>query len=448
MNTRIIALVNQKGGVGKTTTAANLGACLASLKQKILLVDLDPQSNLSLHFGVKVHKIEKSINELLLDENIKFKDVVINTGIDNLELIPANIELSSTEMELVNVVGRERVLKDVLKDILRKNKYDFVIIDCSPSLGLLTLNALTTAKEVFIPLQAEYFALQGLGRLLKTIELVKKRVNPELELTGIITCMFDKRRNLSWEVLEKVRSFFRESVFKTIIRVNVNLAEAPSYGQSILTYAPGSHGAEDYLHLAKEVIKRGKRDLEKRKKASAEKLVKSDKIKFLNKKTRILVVDDDAGICDLLKDGFSEFTSNVYTANNFEQAVKHLKKGLLDILITDVSLPRKDGFGLAEWVKKQDYLIDLPIIMITGVKKDRNSVVRAMEIGVDKYVIKPFDLERLIIDVNNILNPAYKKSKLKKLIGRIKKIKGNYSKRERDILKVIKKKISELKSEK
>ncbi len=414
MHTRIIALVNQKGGVGKTTTAANLGACLASLKQKTLLVDLDPQSNLSLHFGMKVHKIEKSINELLLDENIKFKDVVVNTGIDNLELIPANIELSSAEMELVNVVGRERVLKDVLDDILKKNKYDFVIIDCSPSLGLLTLNALTTAEEVFIPLQAEYFALQGLGRLLKTVELVKNRLNPELELTGIIPCMFDVRRSLSWEVLEKVRSFFRESVFKTIIRVNVNLAEAPGYGQSILTYAPGSHGAKDYLQLAKEVIRKGKRDLKTREKTSAEKLVESDKIKFLNKKTRILVVDDEAGICDLLKECFSEFTSNVYIANDFKQAVKHLKKGLLDILILDVSLPGKDGFDLAEWVKKQDYLMDLPIIMITGVKKDRNSVVRAMEIGIDKYVIKPFNLKRLIIDVNNVLDPTYKKSKLKK----------------------------------
>jgi len=215
-----------------------------------------------------------------------------------------------------------------------------------------------------------------------------------------------------------------------------------------LTYAPGSHGAKDYLQLAKEVINRGKKDLEKRKMASAEKLVKGDKIKFLNKKTRILVVDNDARICDLLKDGFSEFTSNVYIANNFKQAVKHLKKDLLDILITDVSFPGKDGFDLAEWVKKQDYLIDLPIIMITGVKKDRNSVVRAMEIGVDKYVIKPFNLKRLIIDVNNVLDPAYKKSKLEKLIKRVNEIKGNYSKRESDILKIIKKKISELKSEK
>ncbi|MFC1563158.1 AAA family ATPase, partial [candidate division KSB1 bacterium] len=401
MRTRIIALVNQKGGVGKTTTAANLGAYLASLKQKVLLVDLDPQSNLSLHFGVKVHKIEKSVTELLLDENIKFKDVVINTEIENLELIPANIELSSAEMELVNTVGRERVLKDVIDDILIRNKYNFVLIDCSPSLGLLTLNALTTAKEVFIPLQAEYFALQGIGRLLKTIELVKRRLNQELDITGIIPCMFDTRRNLSKEVLEKIRSFFSESVFKTIIRVNVNLAEAPSYGQSILTYAPSSRGAEDYLRLAEEVMKMDERLLKKRKRASAKKLVEGNKKKFLNKKTRILVVDDDAGICDFLKEGFSEFTSNVYIAYNFEQAVKHLEKGLIDVLITDVSLPGKDGFKLVEWIKKQDYLIDLPIIIITGVMKDRNSVVRAMQMGVDKYVIKPFDLKRLIIDVNN-----------------------------------------------
>ncbi len=415
MSTRIIALVNQKGGVGKTTTTANLGAYLASLKQKVLLVDLDPQSNLSLHFGVRGHKIEKSITELLLDENIKFKDVVINTEIENLELIPANIELSSAEMELVNTVGRERVLKNVLDNILLKNKYNFVLIDCSPSLGLLTLNALTTAKEVFIPLQAEYFALQGIGRLLKTIELVKRRLNSELDITGIILCMFDTRRNLTWEVLDKIKSFFEERVFKTAIRVNVNLAEAPSYGKSILTYSPSSRGAEDYLHLAEEVIKMDERLFKKRKRVSAEKLDESDKIKFLNKETGILVVDDDAGICDLLKEAFSEFTSNVFIANNFEHAVKHLEKGLIDILIADVSLPGKDGFELTEWINKQDYLIGLPVILITGAKKDRNSVVRAMKMGVDKYVIKPFDLKRLIIDVNNILDPMYKKNKLEKL---------------------------------
>ena len=418
MQTRIIALVNQKGGVGKTTTAANLGAYLASLKQKVLLIDLDPQSNLSLHFGVRVHKIEKSVTELLLGENIKFKDIVIDTEIENLELIPANIELSSAEMELVNVVGRERVLKSIIDDILKKYKYDFVLIDCSPSLGLLTLNALTTAKEVFIPLQAEYFALQGIGRLIRTIEIVKRRLNSELNITGIIPCMFDSRRNLSWEVLNKIKSFFEERVFQTAIRINVNLAEAPSYGQTILTYAPSSRGAEDYLHLAEEVIKMDEKLLKKRKMASAKKFAESDEIKFLNKKTNILIVNDDTGICDLLKKAFSEFTSKVNIVNDFEQAVEHLEKDSIDILITDVSLPGKDGFELTKWVNKQDYLIGLPIIIITGVKKDRNSVVRAMQMGVDKYVIKPFDLERLVIDINNILNPAYKKNKLETIFSR------------------------------
>lgn len=261
MSSRIIALVNQKGGVGKTTTAANLGSYLAFLKQRTLLIDLDPQSNLSLHFGVEVHKIEKTINELLLDENIKYEDIVINTEIANLDLLPSNIELSSVELELVNHIGRERILDNILNEIVKKVKYDFIIIDCSPSLGILTLNALTATQEIFIPLQLEYFSLQGLGRLLNTVALVRKRINPKLDITGIILCLFDSRKNLSWEILEKVKNLFGEIVFKTSIRVNVRLAEAPSFGKSILLYDPDSHGAEDYLHLAQEVVKMDRKDL-------------------------------------------------------------------------------------------------------------------------------------------------------------------------------------------
>lgn len=256
MHTRIIALVNQKGGVGKTTTAANLGACLASLKQKTLLVDLDPQSNLSLHYGVNPQKIEKTCYDLLMRKDIEFNETVIKTDIDNLDLIPSSIVLSDAELELVNVVGRERVLSDALEEVLNANIYDFVFIDCPPSLGLLTLNALTTVREVFITIQPDYLALQGIGRLIQTLNMVKKRFNSELDVTGIVLCMFNSTRKLSWEVTKILRRFFKEKVFKTFIRINVKLAEAPSHGRSILTYASKSPGAEDYFRLAKEVLGR------------------------------------------------------------------------------------------------------------------------------------------------------------------------------------------------
>ena len=256
MSTRVIAIVNQKGGVGKTTTTANLGAYLAYFKKKVLLIDLDPQSNLSLHYGVDCKKIEKSCYELILEEDSEFRETVIKTEIDNLELIPASIKLADAELELVNVVGRERVLSEALEEVLKANTYDFVLIDCSPSLGLLTLNALTTAREVFITVQPDYFALQGIGRLIQTLNMVKKRFNSELDVTGIVLCMFNSTRKLSWEVTKILRRFFKEKVFKTFIRINVKLAEAPSHGRSILTYASKSPGAEDYFRLAKEVLGR------------------------------------------------------------------------------------------------------------------------------------------------------------------------------------------------
>jgi len=255
MSTRVIAIVNQKGGVGKTTTVANLGAYLAHLKKKVLLIDLDPQSNLSLHYGVISKKLEKSCYDLLMREDTEFSETVIKTDIDNLELIPASMKLANAEIELVNVLGREKVLSEELEEAIDAGTYDFVLIDCSPSLGLLTLNALTTAHEVFITVQPDYFALQGIGRLIRTLNLVKKRLNSGLVITGVLLCMFNPTRKLSWEVTAKVREFFKGKVFTTLIRVNVRLAEAPSHGQSILTYAPKSHGAEDYLRLAKEVLK-------------------------------------------------------------------------------------------------------------------------------------------------------------------------------------------------
>ena len=256
MSTRVIAIVNQKGGVGKTTTTANLGAYLAYFNKKVLLIDLDPQSNLSLHYGVDFKEIEKSCYELMLDEDTEFRETVIKIEIDNLELIPASIKLADAELELVNVVGRERVLSAALEEVLKANTYDFVLIDCSPSLGLLTLNALTTASEVFITVQPDYFALQGIGRLIQTLNMVKKRFNSELDVTGIVLCMFNSTRKLSWEVTKILRRFFKEKVFKTFIRINVKLAEAPSHGRSILTYASKSPGAEDYFRLAKEVLGR------------------------------------------------------------------------------------------------------------------------------------------------------------------------------------------------
>lgn len=254
MSTRVIAIVNQKGGVGKTTTVANLGAYLAHLKKKVLVIDVDPQANLSLHYGVDPQKLEKSCYDLMMNENAVFDEIVLRTEIENLELIPASIKLADAEVDLVNVVGRERVLSVALEDLTKADVYDYIFIDCSPSLGLLTLNALTTANEVFITLLADYFALQGIGRLMQTMDLVKTRLNPELDITGVILCMFNTRRNLSWEVMEKIKGFFKEKVFQTFIRIDVSLAEAPSYGQSIITYAPKSKGAGDYLHLAKEVL--------------------------------------------------------------------------------------------------------------------------------------------------------------------------------------------------
>ena len=249
---RSIALLNQKGGVGKTTTTANLGACLAMLGKKVLVIDMDPQANLSVHLGVDIHNLKYSVYNVITGD-CKPDEVILNTKIQGLDIIPANIDLSGAEIELVGVVGRETVLKEYLGNML--DRYDYVLIDCPPSLGLLTLNVLTLVHEIFIPLQTEFFALQGVSKLLDTHEVVRKRLNKNLEISGIIFCMYTSRTRLCKEVIEKVKEYFAEDqVFNTVIRKNVKLSESPSHGKPIVSYAPSSHGSEDYMSLAKEVV--------------------------------------------------------------------------------------------------------------------------------------------------------------------------------------------------
>lgn len=250
---RVIAIINQKGGSGKTTTAVNLGAYLARLSKTVLLIDLDPQANSTIHLGLKPHEVEMSIYDIMMDEK-SFSDIVLNTEVENLSIAPANINLSGVEIELAGIVGREMVLKDAVEEI--KNGYDYILIDCPPSLGLLTVNALTIAKELIIPVQTEFFALEGMGKLFQTVEVVKKRLNRDLKITGIIPTMFDTRTNMSREVIEKIREYFGDRVYKTMIRKNVRLAEASSHGKPIVLYDSHSTGAQDYEALSKEVDSR------------------------------------------------------------------------------------------------------------------------------------------------------------------------------------------------
>jgi chromosome partitioning protein len=243
---RRIALVNQKGGVGKTTTAVNLSAAISRLDRRVLLVDLDPQSNATVSLGIPPD-LQKNTTYALLN-GAPFEPLKLS---DTFHLIPSNIELAGAEMELTSVIGREIVLRDALADI---KGYDFVILDCSPSLGLLSVNALTTAKEVMVPLQCEFLALHGISLLIRTVDLVRKRLNPELSITGVIPCMYDARKGLARDVVVEIEKHFGSKVFKSKIRSNVRLAEAPSHGKTIFDYAPDSFGAEDYLALAKEIV--------------------------------------------------------------------------------------------------------------------------------------------------------------------------------------------------
>ncbi len=247
----IIAIVNQKGGCGKTTTAVNLSACLASRRRRVLLIDLDPQSNASLGLGIEADE-GKSIHRVLVDDGFPAAEAVCRTGVYNLDIIPANIVLSGADLDLANLMGRESILKNKL-DPLREN-YDFIIIDCAPSLSLLTVNALTAAEEVLVPIQAHYYALEGLKLLFQTINIVRSRLNYRLSVLGILPTFYDRRATICRDVIEGLKDYFGSRILQTTIRVNTKLAEAPSANEPIHIYAPGSRGAEDYSHLAEEIL--------------------------------------------------------------------------------------------------------------------------------------------------------------------------------------------------
>ncbi len=248
---KIIAIANQKGGVGKTTTSVNLAASLGVLEKKVLLIDADPQANSTSGLGIDVEAVEVGSYQLL-EHTVSASEAIVGTNTPNLDVIPAHIDLVAIEIELVDKDKREYMLKKALADI--KDDYDYILIDCAPSLGLLTLNALTASDAVIIPIQCEYFALEGLGKLLNTIKSVQKVHNPELDIEGLLLTMYDARLRLSNQVVEEVQKHFNDMVFKTIIQRNVRLSEAPSYGESIISYDAGSKGASNYLSLAKEII--------------------------------------------------------------------------------------------------------------------------------------------------------------------------------------------------
>jgi chromosome partitioning protein len=257
---KIIAIANQKGGVGKTTTAINISAGLGVLEKKVLLIDIDPQANSTSGVGFDPREIENGVYECIIGK-VKARDIILETKSPNLFLMPAHIDLVGAEIELINEEFRESMMKDAIADIV--DDFDYIIIDCAPSLGLLTLNSLTAADSVLIPIQCEYFALEGLGKLLNTVKIVQRRLNPELTIEGLLLTMYDTRLRLSNQVVEEVKTHFQDLVFDTIIHRNVTLGEAPSYGETIIIHDATSKGSVNYLNLASELLKKEKKSEEK-----------------------------------------------------------------------------------------------------------------------------------------------------------------------------------------